>query len=96
MFEHNQVDHRYQKACPKPKPIPAAASAMTPQATQASIKSGNTDFISTMPVPPPHCGAHTHKAAVFPDASDYLQGKKLSKKTSAIQAMLEKEKDMIM
>ena len=69
---------------------------MTPQATQASIKSGNTDFISTMPVPPPHCGAHTHKAAVFPDASDYLQGKKLSKKTSAIQAMLEKEKDMIM
>ena len=81
-----------QKAHPWPRPITAAAAAMTPQATEVSTKSGNTDIMSH--VPPPHHGAHTHKATVFPDASDYLQEKKPSKKTSATQAKLEKEKIM--
>ena len=65
---------------------------MTPQATEVSTKSGNADL--TSPAPPPHCGARTHKVTVFPDASDYLQEKKPSKKTSATQAKLKKEKIM--
>ena len=81
-----------QKARPKPRPISAAAAAMTPQATEVSTKSGNTDL--TSPVPPPRRGAHTNKVTVFPDASDYLQEKKPLKKTSATQAKLEKEKIM--
>ena len=72
-----------QKARPKPRPISAAAAAMT-QTTEVSTKSGNTDL--TSPVPPPRCGARTCKVTVFPDASDYLQEKKPSKKTSATQA----------
>ena len=81
-----------QKARPKPWPISTAAAAMTPQATEVSTKSENADLMS--PVPPPCHGAHTHKATVFPDASDYLQEKKPLKKTSATQAKLEKEKIM--
>ena len=65
---------------------------MTPQATEVSTKSGNADL--TSPAPPPRRGAHTCKATVFPDASDYLQEKKPLKKTSATQAKLEKEKIM--
>ena len=50
-----------------------------------------------MPAPPLHHEACTHKATVFPDASDHLQEKKSLKKTSTVQAKVEKEKkDMIM
>ena len=41
------------KAHPQPQPISAAAATMTPQVTEVSTKSeGNTDFMSTSPVPP--------------------------------------------
>ena len=85
-----------QKACPKPQPISAVAATMTPPVTEASTKPGNTDFTSTLPVPPLCCGAHTCKATVFPDASGHLQEKKPPKKTSTVQAKVKKEKkDMI-
>ena len=39
----------------------------------------------------PHHGVHTNKAIMFPDASEYLQEKKPSKKVSASQTRLKKE-----